>query len=96
MSPIHPGGISDFEFRIFRLSGRRTTEAQRHRGQHRVFLGQGLMATVTGPRPRGLNPPFGAYSRRAAGAEGLVARAGRRREMVVACDRQIAAYRGPQ
>jgi len=43
-----------------------------------------------------LYPSPGAHSRRGAVAEGLVARAARRREMAVACDRQIAAYRGPQ
>ena len=43
-----------------------------------------------------LHSPPGAPIRCGAVAEGLVARAARRREMVVACDRQIAAYRGPQ
>jgi len=43
-----------------------------------------------------LESPLGAPSRRGAVAEGLVARHARRRDMAVACDRQIAAYRGPQ
>jgi hypothetical protein len=43
-----------------------------------------------------LHPPPGAPSRRGAVVEGLVARVARRREMVRACARQIAAYRGPQ
>ena len=37
----------------------------------------------------------GVHSRRGAVVEGLVARAARRREMVRACARQLAAYRGP-
>ncbi len=69
--------------------------------------GSGLTRPSWGiARPRGisnfefatpnLHPPPGAPSRRGAVAEGLVARHARRREMAVACDRQIAAYRRPQ
>jgi hypothetical protein len=46
--------------------------------------------------PPSVNPPPGTHGRRGAVAEGLVARAARRREMVRAYARQIAAYRGPQ
>jgi len=51
---------------------------------------------ISHPASPGLDPSPGALSRRGAVAEGLVARAARRREMAVACDRQVAAYRGPQ
>jgi hypothetical protein len=46
--------------------------------------------------PPSLQHSPGTHSRRGAVAEGLVARAARRRGMAVVCDRQIAAYRGPQ
>jgi hypothetical protein len=76
-SVTQPGrAISNFEFRIsnfppIRPKNHRGTE--KHRGQHRVFLGPDLVATVTGLLTRGLNPHFGAYSRRGAVEEGLVA-----------------------